>query len=68
MSHFYESLHPEDLPRSHQGDPWPEADDRDVGDEPTETSDTALTDYLGGRQPVLEPIEALLPAHKEQSQ
>ena len=59
MSHFYESQTPEDLPRSHQGEYWPDESDE------TEASDTALTDYLGGRQPLLEPIEALLSGQKD---
>lgn len=56
MSHFAESLHPDDRPPWHQGEPIEE-------DEPSEVADTALTDYLGGRQPVLEPVEALLGGH-----
>ena len=50
MSHFYESLHPDDLPPSHQGEPWPE-------DAPSELSDTAVTTWLGGRQATLAEAE-----------
>lgn len=57
MSHFHEAQTEADLPPSHQGEPYT--------DEPTESDDTALTDYLGARQPVLEPVDALLSARKE---
>lgn len=35
MSHFYESLHPDDVPPWHQGEPWPEPEPEpeDVTDE-----------------------------------
>jgi hypothetical protein len=49
MSHFHEALHPDDLP------PWHgESDD-------TEESDTAITDWLGGRQGRLDEVEEETP-------
>jgi hypothetical protein len=62
---FHNAATPEDLPQWSQGEPICEADlivdePRDVVDAPTETRDTAVTDWIGGRQPVLEPVEALL--------
>jgi hypothetical protein len=55
VSHFGEALHPDDVPPWHQGDDL-------IVDEPDEIADTALPTWLDARQPVLEPIEALIPA------
>lgn len=54
MSHFHDAMHPDDLP------PW-------SGEpEDTEESDAAVTEWFGGRQPVLEPVDALLGQKDEQ--
>lgn len=57
MVDFLTSLHPDDLGSWHQGDARLEQ----------ERSDTAVTDWLDGYQPTLEPIEALIPARKDES-
>jgi hypothetical protein len=49
MSHFHESQTEADLPPWHRGE-----------EIPSEVEDTALTTWLDARQPVLEPVEALL--------
>jgi hypothetical protein len=41
---FHDAQTPEHLPPSHQGDPWPEADDRDVCDEPSDETDEGAAD------------------------
>jgi hypothetical protein len=56
---FHDAPTPEDLPPSHLGE-WIPEDDRDRTDEPSEAGDTALTTWLDGYQPTLEPMEALL--------
>lgn len=53
---FHDAATPEDLPPWHQGERI---------DDDQEREDTALTTWLDARQPVLEPVEALLGAEEE---
>jgi hypothetical protein len=59
MSHFGEAQTEDDLPSWCRGEVIAD-DDRDRTDEPSEAGDTALTTWLDGYQPTLEPMEALL--------